>query len=103
MEGRPGIHQIPGGDAEVNSGTLSGLNSESKPTIDSKMKVLPSYFTVLFVPLLLALEGKLPALSKRRALSAVVTILVLLLVIAFGVLIVYAILTTPGTSTTTYP
>ncbi|MGP8057672.1 MAG: hypothetical protein ACLP9K_08765 [Nitrososphaerales archaeon] len=69
------------------------------------MKFLPIYLTTLFGSLVLALEGKFPALSKRRGISAAVAVLVVLLVVALGVLIGYAILTTPGTSTTTtaYP
>jgi hypothetical protein len=82
---------------------LSDLNNELVVVITRKMKFLPIYLTALFGYLVLALEGKFPALSKRRGISAAVAVLAVLLVIALGVLIGYAILTTPGTSTTTYP
>jgi hypothetical protein len=100
MEGRHGIHQILGGDAEVSAETVSGLNNNSGPAVSSKMKVLPG-FALLFSLLSLTLERKFPVLSKRRALSTPVTVLIILIIIGLGVLIVYEIATVPSVTTTT--
>jgi len=85
----------------VSSGPLSGLNS--KYIISSTMKFILSYFAALYSCLLLTLEGKFPALSKRRALSTTIATLVLLVVIALGALVIYLIAVSPGAKTTTYP
>ena len=76
---------------------LSDLNNELSSVINRKMKFLPTYLEALSGCLLLALEGKFPALSKRRAISATIATLVLLLIIAFGAILVYAILSAPST------
>lgn len=69
------------------------------------MKVLPVYFVVLFSSLLLALEGKFPVISRKRALSTLIASLVLLIVVAIGALIIYLIVVAPGNvnTTTVYP
>lgn len=65
------------------------------------LKVLPSYFTALFSCLLLALEGKFPALSKRRGFAAWGAFIVILVCIAAAVVVFFIIVTIPSTTTTT--
>lgn len=85
--------------------SLSDLNNELRPIISCKMKVLPIYFSALFSSLLLALEGKFPVISRKRALSTLIASLVLLIVVAIGALIIYLIVVAPGNvnTTTVYP
>ena len=87
----------------MNLGTLSGLNNKPRSIISVITKVLPSYFAALFSCFLLALEGRFPALSKRRASIPWSTVVIVLLVIAAAVVAYFIIVSPSSTTTTVYP